>query len=43
MGFGTRTGLASDGTTQLTSRTDVQLTKIGLNYRFNAGSVVAKF
>lgn len=43
MGFGTRTGLASDGTTQLTSRTDVQLTKIGLNYRFSAGSVVAKF
>ena len=43
MGFGTRTSLASDGTTQLTSRTDVQLTKIGLNYRFNAGPVVAKF
>lgn len=43
MGFGTRTALASDGTTQLTSRTDVQVTKIGLNYRFSAGPVVAKF
>jgi opacity protein-like surface antigen len=43
IGFGTRTGLASDGTTLLTSKTDVQLTKIGLNYRFNPGPVVAKY
>ncbi len=43
MGFGTRTGLASDNTTQLTSRTDVQVTKVGLNYRFGPGTVVAKF
>ena len=42
-GFGSRTGLASDGTTQLTSNTDVQLTKIGVNYRFNAGPVVARY
>jgi outer membrane immunogenic protein len=32
--FGRRTSLASDGTTSLTSRSDVQVTKIGLNYRF---------
>jgi opacity protein-like surface antigen len=43
MAFGTRSSLASDGTTQLTSRTDVQITKIGLNYRFGPGSVIAKF
>ena len=41
--FGTRTGLASDGTTSLTSGTTVQVTKIGLNYRFGAGPVVAKY
>lgn len=33
-GFGSRTATASDGTTVLTSKTDVQVTKIGLNYRF---------
>lgn len=43
IGFGTRTALASDNTTSLSSRTDVQLTKVGLNYRFNAGPVVAKY
>jgi hypothetical protein len=25
------------------SRIDVQLTKVGLNYRFNAGPVVARY
>ena len=43
MDFGSRTGLASDGTTSLTSRTDMQVTKVGLNYRFGPGTVVAKF
>jgi opacity protein-like surface antigen len=43
IGFGSRTGLASDGTTYLTSSTNVQLTKIGLNYRFSAGPVIAKY
>ncbi len=33
-GFGTRTALASDGTTSLSSRLNVQVTKVGLNYRF---------
>jgi opacity protein-like surface antigen len=42
-GFGTRTSLASDGTTVLSSNLNVQLTKIGVNYRFNAGPVVAKY
>ena len=42
--FGSRTGLASDGTTEITSRTDVQMTKVGVNYRFNAGGpVVARY
>ena len=43
MDFGSRTALASDGTTFLTSRTDLQVTKVGLNYRFGPGTVVAKF
>jgi len=45
MGFGNRTSTASDGTTLLTSRTNVQVTKIGLNYRFAAGApmVTAKY
>ncbi len=43
MDFGSRTALASDGTTFLTSRTDMQVTKVGLNYRFGPGTVVAKF
>jgi opacity protein-like surface antigen len=44
MDFGSRTALASDGTTFLTSKTDVQVTKIGLNYRFSGPTaVVAKF
>jgi opacity protein-like surface antigen len=42
-GFGTRTALASDGTTYLTSQTNVQMTKIGLNYRFSPDTVVAKY
>lgn len=41
--FGTRTGLTSDGTTSLTSGTTVQVTKLGLNYRFNPGPVVARY
>ncbi len=42
--FGSRTGTASDGTTLITSRTDVQMTKVGVNYRFNAGGpVVARY
>jgi len=43
MDFGSRTALASDGTTFLTSGTDLQVTKVGLNYRFGPGTVVAKF
>ena len=36
-GFGSRTNIASDGTTRLTSKTNVQVAKVGLNYRFAAG------
>jgi opacity protein-like surface antigen len=43
MDFGNRTSLGSDGTSFLTSRTDLQVTKVGLNYRFAPGAVVAKF
>ena len=43
MDFGSRTALASDGTTFLTSGTDLQVTKVGLNYRFCPGTFVAKF
>lgn len=44
-GFGSRTALASDGTTTLSSKTNVQVTKIGLNYRFSPGVplVAAKY
>ncbi len=44
-GFGSRTSTASDGTTLLTSKTNVQVTTIGLNYRFATGGapVTAKY
>src|SRR5205814_136639 len=34
--FGSRTGTATDGTTVLSSKTTVQVTKVGLNYKFAA-------
>ncbi|MCC8936317.1 autotransporter domain-containing protein [Bradyrhizobium sp. Arg68] len=39
--FDRNTRLASDGTTQLTDRSDVSQMKIGINYRFGAPALVA--
>jgi opacity protein-like surface antigen len=42
--FGSRTGLATDGTTMLTTATTVSEVKIGVNYRFSGpAAVVAKY
>ncbi len=35
--------LASDGTTFLTDRSNVSQVKVGVNYRFGPGTVVAKY
>jgi opacity protein-like surface antigen len=39
--FGTRTALATDGTTLLTDRTSISQVKIGVNYRFGGPAVIA--
>jgi opacity protein-like surface antigen len=41
--FGTRTALATDGTTFLRDSGAISQVKVGLNYRFAAGPVVAKY
>ncbi|MBR1232041.1 autotransporter domain-containing protein [Bradyrhizobium sp. AUGA SZCCT0182] len=41
--FGSRTALATDGTTILRTATTVSEVKIGVNYRFAPGIVVAKY
>ena len=41
--FGSRTALATDGTTVLRTATTVSEVKIGVNYRFGPGVVVAKY
>jgi opacity protein-like surface antigen len=41
--FGSRTALASDGTTTITDKSDISQVKIGLNYRFTPAAVVAKY
>jgi opacity protein-like surface antigen len=41
--FGTRTGLASDGTTLLAVGTNISEVKVGLNYRFAPSVVVARY
>jgi len=41
--FGSRTALATDGTTVLRTATTVSEVKIGVNYRFGPGLVVAKY
>jgi opacity protein-like surface antigen len=41
--FGNRTALATDGTTVLRTSTTVSEVKIGVNYRFGPGLVVAKY
>jgi opacity protein-like surface antigen len=41
--FGSRTALATDGTTVLRTATTVSEVKIGVNYRFGPGLVVARY
>jgi opacity protein-like surface antigen len=41
--FGSRTALASDGTTTLRTATTVSEVKVGVNYRFGSGTVIAKY
>jgi outer membrane autotransporter protein len=43
IGFGTRTALASDGVTTLRDSGSLSQVKIGVNYRFTPGVVVAKY
>jgi opacity protein-like surface antigen len=43
LSFGRHTALASDGTTVMTDRSDISQVKVGLNYRFVPGAVVAKY
>jgi opacity protein-like surface antigen len=43
LSFGRRTALATDGTTFLTDRSNISQVKIGVNYRFAPGMVVAKY
>jgi opacity protein-like surface antigen len=43
LSFGRHTALATDGTTIMTDRSDVSQVKVGVNYRFGPGAVVAKY
>jgi outer membrane autotransporter protein len=43
LSFGRHTALATDGTTFLTDKSYVSQVKIGVNYRFSAAAVVAKY
>jgi outer membrane autotransporter protein len=43
LSFGSRTALASDGTTTITDRSDISQVKVGLNYRFAPATVVARY
>ncbi len=42
LSFGRHTALASDGTAFLTDRSNISQVKVGVNYRFGPGMVVAK-
>ena len=43
LSFGRHTALATDGTTFLTDRSSISQVKVGVNYRFGPGVVVAKY
>jgi opacity protein-like surface antigen len=43
LSFGSHTALATDGTTSLTDKSYVSQVKIGVNYKFTPGVVVAKY
>jgi opacity protein-like surface antigen len=41
--FGSHSAVASDGTTVVTDRADLSVVKVGVNYKFVPGAVVAKY
>jgi opacity protein-like surface antigen/uncharacterized protein YhjY with autotransporter beta-barrel domain len=41
--FGSHTAVATDGTTFLTDKSHISQVKVGLNYKFTPGAVVAKY
>ena len=43
MQFGTHTALATDGTTFMTDKSWVSQVKVGVNYRFTPGGIVANY
>jgi opacity protein-like surface antigen len=43
MSFGSHTARASDGTSVLTDKSYVNQVKVGVNYKFTPGAVVAKY
>jgi opacity protein-like surface antigen len=43
LSFGRHTALATDGTTIMTDKSNVSQVKVGVNYRFTPGAVVAKY
>jgi opacity protein-like surface antigen len=43
LSFGSHTAAATDGTTQLTDKNWVSQVKVGVNYKFTPGAVVAKY
>jgi opacity protein-like surface antigen len=43
LSFGRHTALASDGTTYLTDKSYISQVKVGVNYKFTPGAVVAKY
>jgi opacity protein-like surface antigen len=43
LSFGRHTALATDGTTFLTDKSYISQVKIGVNYKFTPGVVVAKY
>jgi opacity protein-like surface antigen len=43
LSFGSHTALASDGTTLMTDKSYISQVKVGVNYKFTPGQVVAKY
>ena len=43
IGFGSHSALASDGTTTLTDKSYISQVKVGVNYKFTPGAVIAKY
>jgi len=43
MSFGSHTALATDGTTFMTDKSWISQVKVGVNYKFTPGAVVARY